>query len=242
VSFGGETKIYPDPRKNALRAFEREISRGGESAVIKNQFFHMFLSPLPQRQKRKNMASNFLEYCEIIALHYSGCWNAQPQAVDFQKGPIHELPADFQILKFPPAGKHRMWAYCTRCMSQPNDARPIELHMFTRERHDNLAELLVATAHYHRTGSPLDVGHSINFGRPWLKGSSCDRGLISLPYLDGPALEWLQVNEQKVRFLWLIPVTKSEIEFKKTAGLEALEEWFQQAKLDYLNPFRASVV
>lgn len=48
------------------------------------------------------------------------------------------------------------------------------------------------TAHFHRTGSALGLGHTVNFGRPWLPGSSCTHGLVSLPYLFGPELEWLQ--------------------------------------------------
>ena len=87
-----------------------------------------------------------------------------------------------------------MWTYATICMSQPDDADCLELHMFAPKLNDRMAELLVATAHYHRTGQSLGLGHSVNFGMPWWDGSSCDRGLISLPYLDGPKLEWLEIK------------------------------------------------
>jgi hypothetical protein len=50
---------------------------------------------------------------------------------------------------------------------------------------------VTAIAHFHRTGSALGLGHTVNFGRPWLPTSSCTHGLGSLPYLDGPDLEWL---------------------------------------------------
>jgi hypothetical protein len=55
----------------------------------------------------------------------------------------------------------------------------------------------------------------VNLGEPWLPGSACDHGLISLPYPWGPELE---------------------------DGLAALEERFQAARLDFTNPGRASVV
>jgi len=45
-----------------------------------------------------------------------------------------------------------------------------------------------------------------------------------------------------VRFLWLVPVTKEEVEFKKRNGLEALENEFEKKTLDYVNPLRESVV
>jgi hypothetical protein len=82
-----------------------------------------------------------------------------------------------------------MWTYATSGMSRPGDATPLELHLFSPERSEQLVELLMAIAHYHRTGSTLGLGASVNFGRPWLSGSDCSFGLISLPYLDGPALE-----------------------------------------------------
>jgi hypothetical protein len=44
-----------------------------------------------------------------------------------------------------------------------------------------------------------------------------------------------------VDFLWLIPVTKPEIEFKKTRGLEALEKRFEACQLNYLDTNRVSV-
>jgi hypothetical protein len=128
-------------------------------------------------------------------------------------------------------------------MSQPDDEDRIELHLLTRRSGqvlDELVELLTAVAHYHRTGRRLAVGHSVNFGRPWLPGSACTHGLISLPYLDGPELEWLAAPA--VRFLWLIPVTEAEVSFKKSRGLEALEERFEATAFDYLDPRRPSVV
>ncbi len=83
-------------------------------------------------------------------------------------------------------------------MSQPNDQRPIELHMFSPLEADEVVELLVVTAHYHRTAAPLGPGHTVNFGRPWLDASECKYGLVSLPYLDGPSLEDLEIASRPV--------------------------------------------
>jgi hypothetical protein len=135
-----------------------------------------------------------------------------------------------------------MWTYATKFMSKPEDRSRLELHVFAREPNDDLAELLAAVAHYHRTATWLGLGHTVNFGRPWWPGSACDRGLISLPYLDGPELEWLDTSDGRTRFLWLIPVTINEVEFKKKSGLEALERMLEKEKFNYLDPFRMSVV
>ena len=126
-------------------------------------------------------------------------------------------------------------------MSHQPDAPPIELHLFSPEQTEAHVELLTAMAYYHLTRDYLDLGHTVNFGRPWFPKSKCDHGLISLPYLDGPKLEWLDAGLRKIRFLWLIPITPAELQFKKVEGLEALEEKFEESNFNYLNPWRASV-
>jgi|ERR1700722_973109 len=183
-----------------------------------------------------------LPYCENIRDHYLGCWQTEVRTVKFDKGPIGDLPKQFRVLLFGPSATRRMWTYATQCMSQPEDKEGLELHLFSAEQHDEIAELLVATAHYHRTGAVLGLGHTVNFGRPWLPGSLCDHGLISLPYLDGPNLECLEDNGTETRFLWLIPVTRAEVEFARRNGLEALESRFQELRFNYLDPKRPSVV
>ena len=55
---------------------------------------------------------------------------------------------------------------------------------------------------------------------PWLPDSNCDHGLISLPFLDGPALENASILGQSVRILWLIPITRAEREYKVQHGVE----------------------
>ena len=76
----------------------------------------------------------------------------------------------------------------------------------------------------------------------WYAGSQCEYGLVSLPYLDGPSLEWLKLDSINVQFLWLIPITKEEIQYKKENGLESLEKLFEDTSFNYINPFRESAV
>jgi Suppressor of fused protein (SUFU) len=179
---------------------------------------------------------------EKIEKHYNDVWNVESEVCEFSAGSIHQLPHGFSVLKFPPHIGRDMWTYATSCMSLPEDQKPIELHMFSPHQADEIVELLVATAHYHRTSTKLDVGHSVNFGKPWLDGSKCEYGLISLPYLDGPKLELLQLGSRTLNFYWLIPVNDSEIEFKKKYGLEALEMEFDRSQFDYVNPMRKAVI
>lgn len=115
--------------------------------------------------------------------------------------------------------------------------------LFSKTQDESLVELLSVITHYHRNDSALYLNHSVNFGRPWLPDSNCDYGFISLPYLDGANLEWFNISDtSKIRFLWLIPVTRKEVEFKKLNGIEALEEAFERTNIDYTDPLRVSVV
>lgn len=180
-------------------------------------------------------------YAHALENHYSRIWAPPSDRARWNKGPINELPNDFRVLVI--RRSPEMLAYATRCMSQIEDKARLEIHLLARpeagHKH-SVVEILTAVAHYHRTGSPLGLGHSVNFGEPLVGGSACTHGLISLPYLDGPSLEWL--SEPEVRFLWLIPITDAEVQFRKRHGMEALEQRFEEAQFDFLDPFRQSVV
>jgi len=181
-------------------------------------------------------------YAKALVEHYETVWANTGTPVQWERGPRGDLPPEFAILELPPTSDRTMWTYATVCMSQLADERLIELHLFAPQSSPDHVELLTAIAHYHRTEARLDLGHTVNFGREWIPGSLCDRGLVSLPYLDGPDLEILDLGEQIARCLWLIPITKWEVDYKKAHGLEALEAEFQKKQFNYLDPYRESVV
>lgn len=160
----------------------------------------------------------------------------------FAKGPVNELPVDFSILKFAPNRRRNNWIYATCGMSDFEALNAIELYIFSPVAHDFLIELLTIIAHYHVTGGNLGWGHTVYFGCPWYPESDLRYGLLSLPYLDGPAFEKLQTESKMIQFLWLLPITEAERDYKKQKGLEALEQRFDEIQLDYLDPFRESVV
>jgi hypothetical protein len=39
----------------------------------------------------------------------------------------------------------------------------------------------------------------------------------------------------------MIPITEAEVRFKKTHGMEALEQKLEESRFDFLDPLRASV-
>jgi hypothetical protein len=158
-------------------------------------------------------------------------------------GLYKELPKDFSVAEFEPAGKRKMWTYATVGMSESLEEKGVELHLFSPNQQVELhVELLTIITHYHLTGSHLNLHHTVDFGRPWLPDSDCRYGLISLPYLDGPKLEKFQFEKNEVHCYWLVPITKKELDFAKEKGVEALEGAFEASKFNYLDSSRPSVI
>jgi hypothetical protein len=142
------------------------------------------------------------EYAAAIEAHYARTWAAPSRRLRFAEGPVHELPSEFAVLAIP-VSEHTM-AYATRCMSSPDDDERLELHVLTYSSPEpdvDLIELMTVVAHFHRTGARLGLGHSVDIGRPWLPGSTCTHGVISLPYLFCPKLERLNVSVQRTAFV-----------------------------------------
>lgn len=183
-----------------------------------------------------------MTWSDKIADHYEDVWDRRGTRCAFVKGPVEDLGPNFQIRKYPPNADRSMWTFATCGMSNANDSRPIELHIFSPVDSLEIVELLVVTAHYHRTSEQLNLWHTVNFGRPWLQRSTCTYGLVSLPFLDGPSFENLSIQNKNIKFYWLVPVSQTEVQYKKHHGIEALETAFEQANLNYIDVMRSSVV
>jgi hypothetical protein len=108
----------------------------------------------------------------------------------------------------------------------------------------------------------LPVGAS-GFGRfavlpgashPWITGPatpalSCKISLekahylVSQPYPFGPDFEICEWNRgTHIRILWLLPITETEKDFRRTNGLEALESLFEDRAINPVDPGRRSVI
>lgn len=184
-----------------------------------------------------------MHYTERVLRHYEAFWKTTGRRCAFVRGPVADLSSSFGVYCFQPRPSRDAWTYATVGMSTSTDPVGIELHLFCPEQSDEIVELLYATAHFHRTAERLGCAHTINFGRPWLPGASCEYGFISKPYLDGPSLEWAELNQSSlVQCCWLIPITRDEREFKALYGAAAFEDALERAAVDYLDLTRPSVV
>lgn len=174
-----------------------------------------------------------------IQKHYETAFGSTATAIKFDKGPVHQLPNDFCVFEVPPGSKSKVWIYAT-CGMSFGDSKPIEVFLISPKKAPELVELFYAIAHFHLTGEHLDSGHTVNFGRPWLPGSRCDYGILST--MEGAKVQWANIEKKKVHFLWLIPITKAEREYKIKFGVDALDKKFVEKDVDCEDPLRQSAI
>lgn len=119
----------------------------------------------------------------------------------------------------------------------------IEFCFLAKERSPLHIELLAMVSHMHADPDHrLNVGHTMNLGRPVLPGSPLDHLLISLPYLLGQEFEFAHFGDgHHAQILWVVPITENEQRFRHESGLDALEDRFEEAAIDVLDAFRPSV-
>lgn len=164
------------------------------------------------------------------------------QALTWEAGPIREQNPHFRAVRIEPGEESGLWTYASvgAWAATEEQSHGLEFIIAVPVQDLRAVELLAMTAYYHQGGT-LGLGHTIPFGEPWLPGSRCDHLLVSLPYPWGPELQTCHLGDRHVDFLWLLPITKQERDFKVANGLEALESRFDERELRYWDPRRPSV-
>lgn len=161
-----------------------------------------------------------------------------PTRLTFKSGPIHQLPEDFCVLEFGPKDGQAEWLYAS-CGMSFEGGEPIEVFLLSPRQAPQLVELFYALAHFHLTGERLDANHTVNFGVPWLDNSICDHALLTTMETE---FEWIQSGNRRIHYLWLVPITKSERDYKIEHGIEALDTKLDEHDVDCTDPLRKSCV
>ncbi|MCI0423800.1 MAG: suppressor of fused domain protein [Acidobacteria bacterium] len=159
-------------------------------------------------------------------------------------GPIQESLRGFCVLRLKPTDKTEPWVYCTlgSFLAGTTEHVKHEFFLLSPAEDQTHVETLTMLANFHADDRyRLTVGSVVNIGGPWLDESDCDHLLISLPYPFGPKLEWLKTGGFCVQFLWALPITAREAAFSELNGSEALEQRFDAAGINYLDPKRPSL-
>jgi hypothetical protein len=139
-----------------------------------------------------------------------------------------------------------LWTYVTLgCWDAAHDERQLgsEFVLIAPEPSDRHARTLAMVAFYNAgpEHQRLEVGDTLSLGEPWAEAAAADHLLLSLPYPFGATFEWCHWRDGSARLVWLLPITEREHEFKRERGLDALEQRFDEVRLEYWSPSRASV-
>lgn len=179
-----------------------------------------------------------ISYTDKLLDHYESFFGIEYEGIKIEEAPINGLNPEFCVVKFPATQERELCIYATLGMSSEVDETPVEIYMYCVAENDRIVSMLYDLAYHHKTVNQIVENYTIEFGYPWYEGSNCDCGLISPPYIDGPEFE----ECGNISCLWLIPVTKQEVDFKLEYGLESLEQKFSDVELNYMHYFRDSAV
>jgi hypothetical protein len=152
-----------------------------------------------------------------------------------------------RVLRVDPESRGGLWLHVSSGASLPVEGAAAagtqgsEFVLVTPFKTLRAVELLAMVVYFHGV-QELSVGDTVSVGEPWLPGSTCGHLLVSSPYLLADELWTLSLPGRTVNFRWVIPITAKERAYAAERGLEALEQRFEEAGLEYWDPHRASVV
>jgi len=156
----------------------------------------------------------------------------------WEVGPLWKRMPEFRVCRIRPTNVSSPWIYLSLGMSL-GEGPQTELVLLSQQDNARHVETLAMLADEHLTGRhTLAPGCLLRVGRGWEEGSPQTDMLISLPYPFGPAFE----KAPGVRILWALPITPAERLFAEQAGVPALEQLFDAAAIDAVDPFRPDVV
>ncbi|WP_017573907.1 suppressor of fused domain protein [Nocardiopsis halotolerans] len=186
------------------------------------------------------------EDARIAALerHVREFWHGHAvDPVTWDEAPILDLVPGFTTYRVAPRSAGEAWVYVTAGSSVHQAGGGTEFFLMSPVAADEHAETLAMVSHLHSFEEyRLDVGSVIDVGGPWTDGSRMDHLLVSLPYPYGPALEWAPEESGGARFLWLLPIHRSEAALIGTESLDAFEELLEAEGVNVLDLDRAPLV
>lgn len=179
-----------------------------------------------------------------IREHVERFWPDQShEEFSWELGPIEDQVPGFRVRRVAPLGPSEPWVYLTIGASSVAEGGAKEFFLLAPSESPRHIETLAMVASFHADSRyTLQLGNTIDIGRPWAEGSAADHLLVSLPYPYGPALEICEISEPTVQILWLVPVTKAEVNFAAANGVEELEQLLDASGIDVASSTRRSLV
>ena len=183
-----------------------------------------------------------LTFAERLATHLEAVLGAPAEPLDHDPEWKAEHAPGLTCLAVPPAGEY---GYCTFVSSglsrlAAGNVEYVISSPFATLEHAALFNMIAAAIQ--ARGTSYALGDVIPIGRPWIEGATAAYLQVSLPYPYGPELEKADAVEPGLRLLWLVPIHASEAEFLQQNDVEALEQRFEDASIDFVDPARPPVV
>jgi hypothetical protein len=174
--------------------------------------------------------------------HVSEVWPQHHRVVlKWSEGPIEDRLPGFYVVRVSPAKAGESWVYVSIGASICVEHGGLEYFIMSPVKDDSQVETLTMVAHYQSfEAHSLEVGSVVDIGRPWSAGSRFDHLVVTLPYPFGPKLE-NAVQAGMARFVWLVPISKSEASYIREFGFEKFEEKLESSGVDVIDPRRAMV-
>jgi hypothetical protein len=167
---------------------------------------------------------------------------AELEIVRHDEGLVRNL-ADLALVRVAGGGGVFVYVSAGASAERMEEGYGLEFFLVSREPDAQASRLLAMVAQLHGDPRyPLSLGQVLEIGHSWLPGASCDHLLVCLPGPFGDDFEWLSTRERTVRFVWLLPITRSEAELARAQGLGPLQEKLGAAGVDVAARSRGSVV
>jgi Suppressor of fused protein (SUFU) len=182
---------------------------------------------------------------DAIRRHYSAYWSGRDhEEFEWTAGPIGRRLPGFRVRRIAPGNPADPWVYASVGAWQATDGEDgKEFFILSPSESPSHGETLAMVAHFHADPAHrLEIGSTMNIGRPWMDGATAGHLLVSLPYPYGVKLEHCDADGTHVQVLWLVPITAAEATYRRQRGLEALEQLLETNGVDVLSPDRASLV
>lgn len=177
---------------------------------------------------------------EHVFRHLAALWGGPSRTAEFSRGDKR-----VRVLKWSEQQTGEDVAiYATVGISdQPlgpsNEAHRAELFLGFRPEEDRIAQPLASLAFSSSPENPYFLhGHTVTFQEPLWDGT--EMSAVLLMYPREAVIADLRVHDQHVRFVQVIPLFMSELEFKKATSAEALVEYWAQRKQPFWNPRRSA--
>ncbi|MES0837293.1 suppressor of fused domain protein [Nocardiopsis tropica] len=159
------------------------------------------------------------------------------------EAPLLDRVPGFATYRVAPRDEGEGWVYVTVGSSVHESGGGTEFFLMAPDEDPAHSETLAVVGHLHSFEEyRLDVGSVIDVGGPWAEGSRMDHLLVSPPYPYGPALEHAPEEAGNARFLWLLPIHRSEAALVTGDSLAAFEEILEAEGVNVLDADRAPLV